>query len=170
MKKRTLIALIMMTVITVLCFTACGKKEAMTLEKYCKDKPEVQESISKAMSDSNVLVEIKGNDIIYTSDLASMEGYTEEIAKNDAVKKALGDALTAAGATFGNISKNIEESSKIEGINTIVNYTWGEEVLVTKTFTSADAETAEEPAEDAADAAEDAAEEAAEEVEAAPEG
>lgn len=168
MKKRTFIVLMIMTLITVLCFTSCGKKETMTLEKYCKDNPEVQESINKAMSDSNVLVEIKGNDIIYSFDLSSVEGYTEEIAKTDAVKKALEEALTAAGPTFGNISKSVEESTGIEGINTIVNYTWGDEAIVTKSFTSADAETSGE--ETPAEATEEANEEAAEEAEEAADG
>ena len=72
MKKRTLIVLMIMAVISALCFTACGSK---TLEKYVKDNPDVQESIDSAMSDSNVAVEIKENDISYTFDLSKMDGY-----------------------------------------------------------------------------------------------
>ena len=96
-------------------------------------------SIDKAMTDSNVLVEIKGNDIVYTFDLSKMDGYTEELAKSDAISKALEDALTSAASTFGGISKSIEETTEIEGVNTIVSYNWGDEVIVTRTFTSADA-------------------------------
>ena len=141
MKKRLSVLLLMIVaVISVMCFTACGK---MTLEKYCKDNPQVQESVDKAMNDSNVVVDIKGNDITYTFDLSKAEGYTEELAKSDEVKTALETALSSAGPTFGNISKTLEESSKIEGINTTVNYNWGDETIVTKTFTSADAEAAE---------------------------
>lgn len=164
MKKRTLIVLMIMALITSLCFTACGKK-AQTLEQYCKDNPEVQESIDKAMTDSSVLVEIKGNDIVYTFDLSSMDGYTEELAKSDAIISALEEALGAASGTFGGISKSIEDTTEIKGINTVVNYNWGDEVLVTKTFTSADAAAAgadADDAEDAAEEAEDAAEDAAE--------
>ena len=140
MKKKTLIVLMIMAVITALCFTACGGgKKDKTLEDYCKDNPDVQESIDKAMTDSNVLVEIKGNDIVYTFDLSKMDGYTEELAKSDAISKALEDALTSAASTFGGISKSIEETTGIEGVNTIVSYNWGDEVIVTRTFTSADA-------------------------------
>lgn len=140
MKRRNLIALFMMlAVLTAMCFTACGSKEPPTLEKYVQDNPEVQESIDAAVGDSNVGVEIKGNEIVYTFDLASMQQFTEETAKSDDVIKALDDALTAASGTFGGISKSMEEATEIEGISTIVNYTWGDEVLVTKTFTSADA-------------------------------
>ena len=138
MKKRTLIVLMIMAVITAFCFTACSK-EPMTLEKYVKDNPDVQESIDSAMNDSNVLVEIKENDISYTFDLSKMEGYTEELAKSDEIVSALEQALGAAGATFGGICKSLEESTEITGITTTVNYTWADEVLVTKTFTSADA-------------------------------
>lgn len=140
MKRRTLIALFMvLAVLSAMCFTACGSKEAMTLEKYIKDNPDVQESIDSATGDSNVQVDITGNEIVYTFDLSSMDQFTEESAKSDAVIKALDDALGAASGTFGGISKSIEETTEIQGISTTVNYTWGEEVLVTKSFTSADA-------------------------------
>ena len=130
-----------MAVITALCFTACGSKETMTLEKYVQDNPDVQESIDSAMADSNVAVVIKENDISYNFDLSKMDGYTEELAKSDAIISALDDALAAAGGTFGGICKSLEESTEISGITTTVNYSWEDEVLVTKTFTSADAET-----------------------------
>lgn len=139
MKKRTFIVLMIMALITALCFTACGSKEEMTLEKFCADNPEVQESIDQAMADSNVLVEIKENAIIYTFDLSKMDGYTEEIAKSDVVKENLTTALDAAAGTFGNISKSVEESTEIQGISTVVNYNWIDENIVTRTFTSADA-------------------------------
>ena len=141
MKKRTLVVLLIMAVITALCFTACGSKETMTLEKYVQDNPDVQESIDSAMTDSNVAVVIKENDISYNFDLSKMDGYTEELAKSDAIISALDDALAAAGGTFGGICKSLEESTEISGITTTVNYSWEDEVLVTKTFTSADAET-----------------------------
>ena len=141
MKKRTLIVLMIMAVITALCFTACSSKETMTLEKYVQDNPDVQESIDSAMADSNVAVVIKENDISYNFDLSKMDGYTEELAKSDAIISALDDALAAAGGTFGGICKSLEESTEISGITTTVNYSWEDEVLVTKTFTSADAET-----------------------------
>ena len=69
-----------------------------------------------------------------------VDAMTTELAKSDEITKALEDALGQASSTFGNISKSIEETTEIQGVNTVVNYTWGDEVLVTKTFTSADAE------------------------------
>ena len=139
MKKRKLIVLMIMAIITVLCFTACSSTEAVTLEKYCQDNPDVQESIDEAIGESNVNVEIKGNEIVYTLDLSTVDGYTEELVKSDDVVAAIEDALGAASETFGNIAKTIEETTEITGIQTTVNYCWGDEVIVTKTFTSADA-------------------------------
>ena len=89
MKKRTLIVFLILAVITAFCFTACGSKETMTLEKYVQDNPDVQESIDSAMNDSNVAVEIKENDICYNFDLSKMDGYTEELAKSDEIKNAV---------------------------------------------------------------------------------
>ena len=145
MKKKILLVLLAMLVGMAMIMTACGggsgtaEEEPMTLEKYVADDPEVEQSIEQAMSDSNVLVEIKENAIIYTFDLSTMEGYTEELAHTEEIQAALASALDAASGTFGGIAKNIEEASGLTGITTVVNYTWGDEVVVTKTFSSADA-------------------------------
>lgn len=140
MKKRILLILLTILVGMTMIMTACGgSSEPKTLEKYVQNDSSVQESIDSAMSDSNVLVEIKDNSIIYTFDLASMEGYTEELAKSEEIQAALQSAIDAAGGTFGGIAASIEKETGITGISTVVNYTWGDEVLVTKTFTSADA-------------------------------
>ena len=147
MKKRSLLLVLLALAVGMMMFmTACGgggdstaEEEPMTLEKYVQNDAEVQASIDKAMADSNVVVEIKGNSIIYNFDLSTMDGYTEDLAKSDAIKDALTSAIDSAGATFGGIAKSIEETTQIEGISTVVNYTWLDEVLVTKTFTSADA-------------------------------
>ena len=145
MKKKVLLVLLAMLVGMTMIMTACGggggaaEEEPMTLEKYVQGDASVEEAIDSAMADSNVLVEIKENSIIYTFDLSSMEGYTEELAKSEEIQAALQSALESAGGTFGGIAKSIEDASGIAGITTVVNYTWGDEVVVTKTFTSADA-------------------------------
>ncbi len=143
MKKKILFVLLAMLVGMAMIMTSCGgskaDEEPMTLEKYVQGDEEVQKSIDQAMSSSNVLVEIKENDIIYSFDLANMEGYTEELVHTEEIQSALQDALDAAGSTFGGIAKSIEEASGLTGISTVVNYNWGDEIIVTKTFTSADA-------------------------------
>ena len=140
MKKKTLLLFLIATVISAMFFTACGKEEPLTLEKYCQEHPDVQANIDEAMTGTNVVVEIRENEILYNFDLSKMDGYTEELVRSDAIISALDEALSAAGPTFGGIAKSIEESTEISGISTTVNYQWGDEVLVTKTFTSADAD------------------------------
>ena len=140
MKKRILLVLLAMLVGMTMIMASCGgggstPEEPMTLEKYVKDDAEVQNAIDSAMNDSK----IKENAIIYTFDLSTMEGYTEELAHSEEIQAALQSALDSAGGTFGGIAKSIEDASGITGITTVVNYTWGDEVVVSKTFTSADA-------------------------------
>lgn len=147
MKKRLILLVLAFTVAAAMIMTACGGNKSRTLEMYAADHPEIQEKIDEAVKDSDVVIEIKDNDIIYSFDLSKMEGYTEELAKSEEIKSALEKALGDAGNLFGNISKQIEESTEITGINTVVNYTWGDEVLVTKTFTAADADAAADTAE-----------------------
>ena len=78
MKKTLLIISLIMVLAASLFMTACGKSggeesssdEPMTLEKYAVDNPDVQKSIDEALSDSDVEIAIKGNDVIYTSELS----------------------------------------------------------------------------------------------------
>ena len=48
----------------------------------------------------------------------------------------LTSTLESTGDTFSGLCKQLEEESKIEGIQIVVNYTYGDEVIVTKTFNS----------------------------------
>ena len=65
MKKKTLLLFLIAAVISAMFFTACGKEEPLTLEKYCQEHPDVQANIDEAMEGTNVVVEIKGNEILY---------------------------------------------------------------------------------------------------------
>ena len=51
----------------------------------------------------------------------------------------LTSALESTGDTFASLCKQLEDESKIEGVQIIVNYTFGDEVVVTKTFNSSGA-------------------------------
>ena len=106
---------------------------------FVANNTEMQESINAAMEGSDVLVEVKDNEVIYTYDLSKMDGYTEELIKDEAVIASLDSTLTSIAPTFGGISKTLEEKTKIKGITTTVKYTWGDEEIITKSFNSADA-------------------------------
>ena len=90
-------------------------------------------------ANEGLTIEIKGNDLIYTYDMTVLSSDSEAL-KSDAMKTALADAIDAQKAVFGDICKSVEDETGITGIQTIVNYTAGEELLVSRTFTSADAE------------------------------
>ena len=129
--------MLILAVFSTMIFTACGGSKS--LEQYVADNPEMQESIDSAKEGSNVEIKIEGNEITYIFDLSKMDGYTEEMVKDEEVISSLETTLISSGPTFGGISKQLEEQTKVKGITTTVNYTWEDEVLITKSFTSADA-------------------------------
>lgn len=137
MKKKTLLLMLILAVFSTMVLTACGGSKS--LEQYVADNPEMQESIDSAKEGSNVEIKIEGNEITYIFDLSKMDGYSEDIVKDEEVISSLETSLISSGPTFGGISKQLEEQTKVKGITTTVNYTWEDEVLITKSFTSADA-------------------------------
>ena len=129
--------MLILAVFSTMIFTACGGSKS--LEQYVADNPEMQKSIDSAKEGSNVEIKIEGNEITYIFDLSKMDGYSEDIVKDEEVISSLETSLISSGPTFGGISKQLEEQTKVKGITTTVNYTWEDEVLITKSFTSADA-------------------------------
>ncbi len=145
MKKTNYIALILI-VCFAFCFalTACGKKpsggDTKTLESFVAKNSSMMKEFEKIMeANEGLTIEFKGNDLIYTYDMTVLGSDTETL-KSDIMKESLGKALDEQKAVFGDICKTVEEETGIQGIQTIVNYTAGEELLISKTFTSADAE------------------------------
>ncbi|MBQ6315096.1 MAG: DUF4854 domain-containing protein [Mogibacterium sp.] len=135
MKRRSIIAvLISLTLVMAMALSACGSKEPDTLEKYIQNDEKASAEIQQTADTNGLEVSIKGNDVVYTYDLKNFEGVTEELAKSDTMKESLASALNSAGTTFSDLCKQLEEGSKIEGIQIIVNYTYDGETLVTKTF------------------------------------
>lgn len=144
MKKKSIITLIIgLTLVMVMFLTSCGNKAPQTMEDYVSSNEEVQQQIQEAADASGLAVEIKGNDVIYTYDLSTFEGMNEELAKSDTMKSNLESALDAASPTFENLCSQLEEESEIQGVQIIVNYTFGDEVVVTKSFTAAASEESE---------------------------
>lgn len=137
MKKKAFILMLILAVFSTMVLTACGGSKS--LEQYVADNPEMQKSIDSAKEGSNVEIKIEGNEITYIFDLSKMDGYSEDIVKDEEVISSLETSLISSAPTFGGISKQLEEQTKVKGITTTVNYTWEDEVLITKSFTSADA-------------------------------
>lgn len=115
--------------------SACSKKPE-TLEDYAQRNSEISETISETNESSGVQIEINGNDIIYSYELSSIEGYSEEVVKNEAAVEALSDALDSSGENFVRICGSVEEAAGITGVRAIVSYTYKDKVVASRTFTA----------------------------------
>ena len=137
MKKKGLIALLLCLVMVMSAFTSCSKPK--TIEEYVKNDADAMEEVQSAADSAGLEVSFSGNDVIYTYDLSSLDGVTEDVIKSDLMIEQLTSALESTSDTFAGLCKELEEQSKIEGVQIIVNYTYGEETIVTKTFNSSGA-------------------------------
>ena len=138
MKRKSMIAMLLAFVMSFsLMATACGSPK--TIEEYIEKDKEAAEQVQKAADTAGLTVDFSGNDAVYTYDLASIDNVTEEVIKSDMMKEQLSSALDSTTDTFVGLCKQLEEESKIEGIQIVVNYTYGDEVIVTKTFNSSGA-------------------------------
>ena len=151
--------LMIIALVSAMMFTACGSKteettETPTLESFMSEHPDVKEQIDEKVAGgetSGVKVDISGNDIIYTYDLSDLEDMTEEFAKSDEVKENLQAALDEQADAFKGVASSMESiinqaGIEISGVQVVVNYTYGDEVLVSGTYKpdpAAEAETEE---------------------------
>ena len=137
MKRKSIIALIItFAMVLSLFITSCGSKEPETIESFVNNNKEAADQIKEAAENSGLDVTITGNDVIYTYDLKNYEGMTADLAKSEQLTSSLEAALTQSEESFVNLCSQLEEQSKIEGVQIIVNYSFEDEVLVTKTFNS----------------------------------
>ena len=119
MKKKGLIALLISLVMMLSVFTtACGGPK--TIEEYVKNDKEAQEQLDKVAENQGLAVEITGNDVIYTYDISSIDGVTEEVGTSDLMKDQLASALDGVSDQFVGLCKQLEEESKITGVQIII--------------------------------------------------
>lgn len=138
MKRKSMIAMLLAFVMSFsLLATACSSPK--TIEEYIAKDKEAAEQVQKAADTAGLTVDFSGNDVVYTYDLASIDNVTEDVIKSDMMKEQLASALDSTTDTFVGLCKQLEEESKISGIQIVVNYTYGDEVIVTKTFNSSGA-------------------------------
>ena len=134
MKKKSLLA-VLLSLVMIVAMTACSSAPK-TIEEYVENDKEAQEQVQSAADQSGLAVDFSGNDVIYTYDLSTIENVTEEVAKSDLMVEQLSAALQSTEGTFCNLCEQLEKESKIEGVQIVVNYTYGDEVIVSKTFNS----------------------------------
>lgn len=134
MKRKGIISiLIIMTMMMALVMSSCESKPK-TLEEFVNNDEDAMEDIQETADESGLKVEIKENDVIYSYDISDYDGMTEEIAKGDQMVSALESALGDATDTFTELCSDLEEESGIEGVRILVNYTYKDENLVSKTY------------------------------------
>lgn len=144
--KKSLLTILLLTLIAAMAFglAACGdegqsKKEEQTLETYINSDPTIMEEVNSAVGDTEGLtIDITGNVLTYQFDLSILDGITEEQATSDDVKASLEDSLSQSASTFGQVCDGLETATKVTGIVCRVEYDYGDTVLCSKEFTSAD--------------------------------
>lgn len=156
MKKKLSIAfLLILTMCAAMIVTSCKPKatKPTTLEEYAAKNAKIQKIIDSAMTDSNISVEIKGNDVIYTFDLNTIEDVTEDTIKDERVVENLQKALDSGAANWQSVIKTIQDETGLTGVRVIVYYQYEGETVVSQTFTETepavdDAESKEGDSED----------------------
>lgn len=138
MKKKGLTALLLIFVMMMSVMASACNSAPKTIEEYINKDKDAMAEVQKAADSSGLTVDFKGNDVIYTYDLAGLDGVTEEVVKSDLMVEQLSSALDNTGNTFASLCKQLEDESKITGVQIVVNYTYGDEVIVTKTFNSSE--------------------------------
>ena len=135
MKKKGIFALVITLIMMMSVIGAgCGSKAPETIEDYMKSDQEAMDQVEETANASGLDVSVSGNVITYTYDLTTIEDVDEETLRSDIMKEQLGTALDASADNFVGLCKQLEEESKIEGVQMVINYTIGDEVIVTRTF------------------------------------
>jgi len=135
--KRILAILIAITMAAAMLLTGCGKKDEATLESYVNDNEEVKEQLDEAVSSNEqngLKIEIQGNDIVYTFDLSAVDGFTDELAKDSAVKEQLEKGMEEHAEDFKKVASEMTSTTELKGIRVIVNYVYKDEVIATGTY------------------------------------
>lgn len=136
MNKKSVIALVLtLSLLFISGLTACAKK-ADTLENFLQSNEDVKKEIQDAADASGLSVEIKGNEVTYSFDLSTIQGADEKTLKDPAMIEKLEESIDNQGSTFVDLCKSLEEKTGFTGIKMIVNYTYKDEVLISRTYTS----------------------------------
>lgn len=160
MKRRSILVLTLILVLAMaVMLTSCGagsKNSANTItpsgntetkepaakktfEDYINANPSVKKDL-EASGNANMTVSVKGNELIYTYDYSKdQSGVSKDTVMSDTVKDALKKAMAGSASSFGDLAKQLEKGSGIDGVGIRVEYTWEDTVIYSETFTSKDA-------------------------------
>ena len=86
----------------------------------------------------------KGDEMIYSFDIAGMDNMTEDLAKSDEIKNALDAGLEQQADTFSQLAADVlknlqDDGAEVKTVKVTVNYNYGDTLITTKTFEAAPA-------------------------------
>ena len=112
MKKKNVIAIILLVVIAMTLVTGCGKKE-VTLESFVKDNPTEEAALAELTKDDpNAKIEFEGN-IMRITYIVEDESITKEI---------LDSAMEMMVDTFKGMARDLSTATEIKGIQIEIVY------------------------------------------------
>ena len=108
----------------------------LTLEDYINSNDAAKEQIIQSVEGTDVSVSVSGDTLIYTYDLSASNSMTPEIAESDEIREALAETLDSSDDKFMELCQGLEKDTGISGVSVKVIYQYGDEELLTRTYTS----------------------------------
>ena len=108
-----------------------------TFEDYANENKDTLSSFQNS-DEGGVRVTAEGNDLVYTYDMSKAGDYTKEQITSEEVISALDESSDSNKSSFASVAKTLEEQTEISGIRVVIRYTWKDELLLEKVYTSQD--------------------------------
>ena len=108
----------------------------LTLEDYINSNDAAKEQLIQSVEDTDVIISVSKNTLIYTYDLSSSNSVTPELAQSEELKESLGETLDSSDEKFTELCTGLEKDTGISGVSVEVIFRYGDEELLTRTYTS----------------------------------
>ncbi len=158
MKKKILLVLLLILALSMtMLMTSCGGSSdepaaapeetaetetaeepaaAQTLEDFAKTSSEMQSQLG-FNEEAGVTISVEGNDLIYNYDYSLNKEYSKDDIMSEDVKANLETYLEGEDAISqfsGNTVSVLESESGISGVRVVVIFSYGDDVIVTRTY------------------------------------
>ena len=114
-----------------------GGGYTLTLEDYINSNDAAKQQLVQSVEDTDVIISVSGNTLIYTYDLSASNSMTPEIAQSDELKQSLGETLDSSDEQFTELCAGLEKDTGISGVSVEVVFKYGDDELLKRTYTSA---------------------------------
>jgi hypothetical protein len=109
----------------------------LTLEDFVKNNETARQQILQSTDGTSVKVAVKDNTLVYTYDLSTNDDMSEDDAKSDELKQVLEENLDSNDNRFIELCGGLEQDTGIKGISVEVIYAYGDDILLSRQYTSA---------------------------------